>query len=262
MSIIFTCFAGRERYMKILIPYIRRLKVDEVHIWDYTRNDQDAQYLKKTCSEFRIFSVSDKSTYKEYYNYYTRDRFPDPMTVLIKCDDDIVFIETAQFNAFIKARRESQALIMSPIVINHPICQPIQLQRGILPGFVRTDFGHDANPNKIHKYFLKNPKRFIAECKKTTRLSELPLVSQYRFNINFIAILGRDFDILQNEAIVHDDEAFLGINKHIIIDHHFVVAHMAYTAQRNLGYDETNHLQKYSKLLVKPNSIPLDNHVL
>lgn len=257
-QVIFTCFAGRERYMKVLIPYIKKLKVDEVHIWDYTRCESDAVYLRKACSEFSLFSVTDKSNYGEYYKYYTKERFPDPLTVIVKCDDDIVFIDTSAFDEFIKARRlATDALIVSPAVVNNPMCGTIQFQRGVFPSMSRKDFGMDAQcANKIHKLFLKHPKRFITECRKTDRFSELPTMAQYRFNINFIAILAKDLDILfQNEYVAVDDEQFLGLTapmfykRNVLIDLHFIVCHMAFTSQREQGYDETQHLKGYSLLL-------------
>lgn len=259
-QVIFTCFAGRERYLKALVPYIERLNVDEVHMWDYTRNESDAQYLRKACSKFQIFTVADKSNYGEYYRYYTKERFPDPLTVIVKCDDDIVFIDTSAFDEFIKARRlATDAVLMSPVVVNNPVCGVIQLQHGTLPGFSRSDFGMDAVcASKVHKHFLKNPKRFVADCRRTDRFSELPSTAQYRFNINFIAVLAKDLDILfQNEYVAIDDEQFLGImapmlyKRNIVLDFHFVVCHMAFTSQREEGYDEAHHLEKYTSLALE-----------
>jgi hypothetical protein len=257
-KVIFTCFAGRERYLKALVPYIERLNVDEVHMWDYTRNESDAQYLRKACSKFQIFTVNDKSNFGEYYKYYTKERYPDPLTVIVKCDDDIVFIDTSAFDEFIKARRfATDAIIMSPNVVNNPLCGVVLEQRGTLPSFSRSDFGMKAIcANKIHKHFLKNPKRFISECRKTDRFSELPMIAQYRFNINFIAVLAKDLDILfHNDYVAIDDEQFLSITapmfykRSIVLDLHFVVCHMAFTSQREEGYDETRHLEKYCALM-------------
>lgn len=259
-QVIFTCFAGRERYLKVLVPYIERLNVDEVHMWDYTRNEKDAEYLRKACSKFQIFTVADKSNYGEYYKYYTKERFPDPLTVIVKCDDDIVFIDTSAFDEFIKARRlATDAILMSPAVLNNPMIGVIQNCRDLLPGFTPSDLTMDAScATKIHKYFLKNPKRFITECRKTDRFAELPSTAQYRFNINFIAVLAKDLDILfQNEYVAIDDERFLGVaapmfyERNILVDLHFVVSHMAFTQQRDQGYDEARHLEKYCSLALE-----------
>lgn len=257
-QVIFTCFAGRERYMKILIPYIKRLPVDEVHIWDYTRCESDAKYLRTACSDFTLFSVTDKSNYGEYYRYYTRQRFPDPFTVVIKCDDDIVFIDTSAFTEFIRARRMfPNALVMSPIVVNNPVCEIIQCNRGIIPEPAENFFAVHAPCQDIHDHFLCNPKTYISDCKQKDRFYHIPCDEvKYRFNINFIAILAKDLDILyQQELVTKDDELFLGgvaptfYKRNILIDTHFVVCHMAYTSQRENGYDETRHLGEYADLI-------------
>jgi hypothetical protein len=260
-QVIFTCFAGRERYMKILIPYIKKLPVDEVHIWDYTRSESDAKYLREACSEFTLFSVTDKSNYGEYYSYYTRQKFPDPYTVIIKCDDDIVFIDTSAFSDFIRARRMfPEVLVMSPTVVNNPVCEVVQYDRGITPTPVEGFFAVHAPCKEIHDHFLHNPKKYISDCKQKDRLHYIPHEQvKYRFNINFIAVLAKDLDILfHNENVMKDDELFLGgvasmfYKRNILIDLHFVVCHMAYTSQRERGYDETQHLEEYSKILENP----------
>ncbi|MDR0738796.1 MAG: hypothetical protein LBF33_01420 [Oscillospiraceae bacterium] len=61
-KIIATVFAGRKKYMSILVPYLEKLKeagqIDEVHFWQFTKNDEDVKYLEsisnihKTSSEF------------------------------------------------------------------------------------------------------------------------------------------------------------------------------------------------------------------
>jgi len=266
MAVVFTCFAGRRRYMDVLIPYIQKLVdmklVNEVHIWDYTRNTDDEKYLKTAGgAAFQLFSVTDKSTYREYYKYYTSEKYPDPQTVIIKCDDDIVFIDTSRFEEFIKARRlAEEPIFMSPSVINNPVCMSVQFQRGLLPGFTRGAIGMTAqSARQIHKYFLKKYKLFLSDSIRVDkRFSELSSTSQWRFNINFIAVLGKDLDTLYgDDAICMDDEHYLGFlapmlyGRSIMIDLNFVVAHMAYTLQREEGYDETAHLKEYSALKTK-----------
>jgi len=253
--VIFTCFAGRERYMRVLIPYIRKLAVDQVHIWDYTRCESDGLYLKNNCSGFSLFSVKDKSNYGEYYRYYTKERFPDPFTVIVKCDDDIVFIDTSAFDDFIKARRViTDAVILSPVVVNNPICDIIQFDRKVIPEPSHHFFGVEAPCHEYHSYFLNNPAKYISDSRQNHRFFVISKPTN-RFNINFFAVLAKDLDILfQNEYIVLDDERFLGAaasnmyGRPIVVDLYFVVCHMAYTAQRENGYDETEQLKRYSMI--------------
>lgn len=260
-KVLFTCFAGRERYLRVLVPYIntlveRRL-VDEVHFWDYTRDPKDAEYIRKL--PFQVLVPETKSNYGDYYAYYTCAKYPDPDTVLVKCDDDIVYIDVDHFDAFINARRTvPEALIFSPSVINNPVCGAIQLNRNLLPGFERKDMEISADgARKIHKYFLKSKKLFMKDSFETKRFAEIPLTMVWRFNINFVAILAKDFDtVLKSPYLAEDDECYLGVysprvfQRCIWLDLHFVIVHMAYTAQRDQGFDETEMLHKYHEMSV------------
>jgi hypothetical protein len=133
-----------------------------------------------------------------------------------------------------------------------------QISHKLLPNFEQSDVVISAHgARKIHKYFLKNKKLFMKDSFKTERLSEIPLTLEWRFNINFVAILAKDFDsILKSPYLAVDDECYLGVyaprvyQRCVWIDLHFVVAHMAYTVQREQGFDETNFLQKYQELSV------------
>jgi hypothetical protein len=100
------------------VPYIKKLTerglVDEVHIWDYTRNSKDAEYIRTL--PFQVLNPKTKEHYGDFYEYYTCAKYPDPDTVLVKCDDDIVYLDVDRFDEFIKARRKiPEALILFTI---------------------------------------------------------------------------------------------------------------------------------------------------
>lgn len=262
--VIFSCFAGRERYLRILIPYINQLVkkklVTDVHMWDYTRNDSDASFLHEACSHFTILVPNSKETYTDYYKYYRSWRYPDPETVLIKSDDDIVYIDVSKFQEFIDERRaHKDAIMFSPAIVNNPVCQNIQKEVGLLPGFKDSEYNlaDDADhARKIHAFFWE----LLHKSQSTDRIRIIPVSfnQQFKFNINFIAILGKDFDILFDNEVIENtvcDEPFLGsispikLQRSIYIDMHFIVAHMAFTGQRNNGFDETSLLARYSELV-------------
>lgn len=240
MSVILTCFAGRQRYMEVLIPYMNTLHVDEVHIWDFTRTPADADFLRHACSHFTIFQVKDNSNFNEYYQYYTRQRYPDPLTVIVKCDDDIVFIDTDRFDSFIAARRnDPAALLLSANIVNHGVCTFINKKRGIVPDFENNQVNIESSEyaHMSHALFLENPQNYISKCNSVNRFSELPLRAEWRFNINFFAVLARDLDMFQHAGIFQDDEGFLGnqapllFRRNVVVDLHFVVCHMAFHGQ-------------------------------
>lgn len=248
-KVIFSCFAGRQRYMEILSGYIRILKqrnlVDEIHIWDYTRNREDSLWLEREWSE-NIFKVNDKSTFIEYYDYYNKERYPEDDTVLVKCDDDIVYIDVDSFENFIKKRKQQvNVYIMSPMIVNHPTTSHI-LQRNNCE-IIHDDFFSPKFCTFIHEKFLNN------ELSRIHGLVAHVTDDDSRFNINFIAILSKDFFVFKHPSIKIDDEGTLSKlsqlnNWYIVIDGEFFVSHMAFTKQREDGFDENELLEKYRSL--------------
>lgn len=244
-KVIFSCFAGRKRYMEILSVYIRILKerkyIDEIHMWDYTRNENDAKWLENEWSHENIFKVKNKSNYLEYYQYYNKERYPEDDTILIKCDDDIVYIDVNAFESFIQKRKQQiNVYIMSPMIVNHPttthILQKINNQ---------TDLFSAKFCKYIHTEFLEN------NLSKINGLITHITTDDTRFNINFIAILSKDFFVFTHPSIEVDDEGTLSklsqvYNWYIVFDGEFFVSHMAFTKQREDGFDESEFLKAYS----------------
>ena len=68
-KIIVVVFAGRKRFLKILMNYLYKLqdnkKIDEIHFWQFTNNKNDSDYLEKISN---IHKTSSK--YLEYRTIY------------------------------------------------------------------------------------------------------------------------------------------------------------------------------------------------
>lgn len=244
-KVIFSCFAGRERYLKILSVYIRVLKernlIDEVHMWDYTRNESDEAWLENEWGSENIFKVKNKSNYLEYYKYYNKQRYPEDDTVLIKCDDDIVYIDVDAFEYFIQKRKQQiNVYIMSPLIVNHPTSSHILGE--IYQGY---DLFSSKFCTHIHTKFLEN------KLSKIYGLITHITNDNSRFNINFIAMLSKDFFVFSHPSIEDDDEGTLSkisqvYNWYIVFDGEFFVSHMAFTKQREDNFDESKFLEAYS----------------
>lgn len=254
-KVILTCFAGRRRYLEILYKYIDRLKLDEVHIWDYTRDESDTVWLEAN-TKYQIMTPQDKSTWKDYYMYYTADKY-QPDDIIIKCDDDIVFIDTDQFDTFIENRRkDTKCLLAFAGIINNRTCGMIQTEQQIIP-FSEQNMNlvyYSVQMCKmLHDYFIHN---FDTVCAKAKMNGEPTLIVPSRktnlTNINFIAILGKDLWAYQ-ECWEKDEEKLsleIPLERRLCnyIDTSFTVSHMAFTGQRNSGYDETVDLANYKTL--------------
>ena len=262
--VIFTCFAGRQKYLEILFVYVDKLiqkgLVDEFHVWDYSRNIDDNRFIRNYCMsrpKYRMISVFNDS-FKEYYDFYTKARYPDPMTIIIKCDDDIVYIDIDQFSQFIENRRSyPDFLLASAAVINNPVCNLLQFKLGILPidYFSDEKLANIANDVEtvtyIHRYFLEKRQAVIDKSRSIKHLQPFdPRNGECRLSINFIAILGKDLDVFQTVA-GGDDEVDLAIqipiifNRQNYIDTSFIVVHSAFSMQRNAGFDDDRYVNKY-----------------
>jgi len=252
MKVIFTVFAGRRRYMEILLRYVDKLKVDQVHLWNFTRTDEDDEYINTLSDKYTIINVENKKSWNEYYAYYKSD----PEIILIKCDDDIVYIDIDMFDNFIEYIKNSNTpLVYSASVVNNSVCHYAQKQYGLwedihLENLITTT--EDAkNVNTIHDSFINNKENFL----KKSRLllpTFIPGDFPYKININFVAFKGEDLDLLfDNDDVGLNDEDWIGgnarhkLSRPIVIDLRFTVSHMAFTKQREGGYDEKQHLSSY-----------------
>lgn len=268
-----TCFAGRRRYLEILVKYVDKLiakgLVDEFHIWDYTRDSEDAVWIRKNCQRFKIFDVQDKSIWKEYYTHYAKIKYPNPDTVLIKSDDDIMFIDIDQFQSYIDKRRANpNNLLAFASIVNNKVPCLMQQSFGQWPEMQFDELDNLMYSGEIcarlHNYFIKNHDIFL---KISRNLTQRKCVVQRDLhslvNINFFAILAKDLHIFEN--CYENDECDLShflpvfINKFNYIDPGFVVCHMGFTKQRELGFDETEALKGYLDLSITTSDNVVDH---
>ena len=129
-------FFGRRALVSLQLPFWRALHaqglVDEVHLWDYTREDSDREWLyrdvatdaslapflrvcKKLPSHRKIIH------WTAVYEYYARTLAPDD--VMLKVDDDIVWVDTRRFAAFLEYRRRhaDDVFVLAPNVVNNGV---------------------------------------------------------------------------------------------------------------------------------------------
>lgn len=152
--IILFCFAGRQSYLELQLPYIIKLLEQypniEYHLWNFSRNENDHLYLQTlkekhdriilfnefyegenrnlicqkrvgvicNCTKCRV------GKWTEPYKYYSNPLFAD--VLFVKMDDDIIFIDTNRFTIFIQSILENcgdnSNIIMTANVINNGVC--------------------------------------------------------------------------------------------------------------------------------------------
>lgn len=124
--VYYAIFAGRSNFLKIHLQYCNILLqlnyVTEVHIWDVTAGDDEdtRDYISKFIRDtdlagYRLFGLPSYSTapsalnftnsylYGSFYIHYLNTKRYSATDILIKADDDIVFIDLSHFARFINA---------------------------------------------------------------------------------------------------------------------------------------------------------------
>lgn len=277
-KVILTCFAGRKRNMEILLMYTDRLNamglLDEMHIWDFSKDEGDGKWLsdgfQRQSTEgpeegrrhpyARLFSVQNKGSWLEYYGHYTRDRYPEH--IIIKSDDDIVFVDVESFERFIKKRTDDQeTLLMFPSIVNNGICVGHQWERGYIDKefgpFPKNStsarlYGSPRLVASLHRQFVEKNEEWMDRARKTDETIKIPIGQ--RISINFFAILSKDLFAYQMLKTRVNDEGELTqeitktLGRHHSINMNMTVAHLSFSTQRNAGMNENELVEMYKKL--------------
>ena len=186
--------------------------------------------------------------WSEYYRHYAHHRLGRyQRTVLLKMDDDTVYIDEGRFPAFINYRiRHPEPLLVLPNIINNAVAAYLQQSvQGVLPssmiGQLKLEAGGALweSPQKsqaLHRLFVEQPERFVHADDQLC----YPLSPQQRVSINFFAVLTRHIDYF---ALVlrdgHEDEHQLTVdissrfNLSKCVYPHLVVSHLSFGPQQS-----------------------------
>ncbi len=250
-KIIATIFAGRKDRMQILIEYIKYLidlnLIDELHIWNFARQSEDFMWVLSIDdykNKIKIMNAKDTKwgAWTEYYNYYA-DYKEVEKTVLIKIDDDIVYLDVDKFKYFIDFRITNQDyFIVLPNIINNGICANIMQSINILNKDVTNGekLEYDCTSSlwkngkyaeQIHIDFIKNINYYKLYVNKYI---DCILEQGKRISINFFSILGKD--LKHCKYFGKDDEQDIAditkkLNRNNCIYLPFIVSHLSYFTQ-------------------------------
>ncbi len=227
-SVYFTIFAGRKRYLSILVHYLDRLLamrvVTEVHLWDYARTTEDSHYISELTSRDGRYVLmkptKNMHAWHEYYAFYAQAPYAAD-DVVIKCDDDIVYIDVARMQCFLDHVAPNG--LYYPNIINNDVCAYMQTHYKVHTLFPESDVYAHYNRDNVplsnwhvgwytrfdrasasHAQFLQNPDSFLIKAP--------PFSWSGRISINCFA--GR-FACIQAayrrfvDSCACDDEAFL-----------------------------------------------------
>lgn len=258
--VVLCVFAGRQDRMSILNTYVlcllRHGLIDEYHVWNLTRKGMDEAWLRKWVTsaqscyshQIRLFEPPVKkynSFYAHYVEHHTDMYAPD--TVFIKMDDDIVYLEMDEFDAFTHYRHQHpEILALSANVVNNGICFHYQCRNNPLctgvpeipkheyPGFGGSLWESGVLTGKLHNWFLRNPHQSFAV--QYSHAQPLRKVGD-RISINALAWLACDFSLMTELITSTDDERLLSmdlpkqVKRPNVIYGPFVVSHLSFYKQ-------------------------------
>ena len=175
--------------------------ITEVHLWDFTHRSKpaegklDQEWMKVKAEQhgfIRIFTPPvpkdpKHDNWTPYYEYYAKNTTNSD--ILLKIDDDIVFVNTSELKCFVKFVDESvDALLVSANVVNNGVIAHFQQKLGCVPasegnfeypkhgaGGSLWESGRKAL--KLHQYFVSHKSQFYRE--EVIRFRE-------RLSINFL----------------------------------------------------------------------------
>lgn len=238
----------------------RPLKLS-VSAWDQNPASYCFEAPTSTDQRFKLMHVADKARWREYYQHYTKERYKD--CVIIKCDDDIVYIDPATFKSHIDIRRtERNHLLLFPAIWNNEMVAYYQQQHGLIPrdtvgemhgepkGFGSL-WSDGKKTQRLHEHLLNN---LDAVQKASLSISPRTILipMNYRISVNFFSILSEDLDLFQQ--VGHDDERDLTQvlpgkwGRQIAIDMGHLVAHLSFFKQLETGMDRATVLKSYEAL--------------
>ncbi len=180
--------------------------VNDVHLWDFTwtnanqsEREKDLEAIRTKVSNYDFVTLHRPNRnlpasyiWAQFYKHYAE--ISSDNDVVVKVDDDIIFVNASEFKCFVNYVHEKQeVLTVSANVVNNGVVAHIQQLLGIVPFNVATlEYPKGgklgslwASAEKcfsLHKYFTEHPDNFWR-----------PDIIRYkeRMSINFIAFSGR-----------------------------------------------------------------------
>lgn len=274
----FCVFAGRKSNLNILHKYIILLLnekiIHEYHIFDFTRNDDDKKYLFDCYEKLKIKYhqkvfihnqdnkqniKNNKYDWSPFYKIISDKKFYNN-SIIIKCDDDILFIDINGLKNAIEQRiYDKKSFLIHSNCINNNICCYYQKDnfksiRNKLDIYPKGGILGPIFENPIYAYIMQY--QFLHDCmNKIENIYEYYLKDIYintRISINFILLNGEDCKYLKNTK--YDDEYELSSyypeklcrpNK---IIGNFITCHYSYSMQEKILSRKKELKLMYNKL--------------
>jgi hypothetical protein len=216
----------------------------------------DLSYNTTQNKNFYFMDTCEKN-WKNYYNYYDNKKFEND--IIIKCDDDIVFIDLLKLPKFINFIKNNDYDLVFANTINNGVSAYFQQNKyNLIPKELMNleypldgSFGSLWESGKkaeiLHDYFIKNYKKFL-DYEYNNEI--IPIHT--RFSINFFGYKGKNWHKLKD--CFNDDEYNLTVeyvrNRKFnnILYSDFYVSHLSFYRQNETGINLNKLIDNYNEL--------------
>ena len=217
----------------------------------------DIDFVSTQNDKFYLMDVCEKS-WKNYYNYYNDNKFADD--IILKCDDDIVFIDLNKMPKYIDFIKTNDYDLVFANTINNGVCAYFQQNKfNLIPkelmdleypdnGLCGSLWESGEKAEKLHNYFIENYLKFI----NYDYNSEIIPIDT-RFSINFFGFKGKNWHKIYDCSSI-DDEYTLTVdyvknrNFKNVLYSDFYVSHLSFYKQIQTNINLTDLIDKYTNL--------------
>jgi hypothetical protein len=235
---------------------ITNFEIKNIYFKTFHNSVADLHYITTQNKNFYFMDTCEKS-WKNYYNYYNNPIFSND--IIIKCDDDIVFIDLYKLPSFIQFIKNTDYDLVFANTINNGVSAyfqqniynliPKELMKLEYPpnGLNGSLWESGKKAEILHDYFINNYTTFLNHAYN----KEIILIKS-RFSINFFGYKGKNWYKLVD--CYKDDEYNLTVDfvKHRqfknILYSDFYVSHLSFYKQNESGINLKKLVHNYNNL--------------
>jgi len=216
----------------------------------------DLNYRATQNKGFYFMDTCEKS-WKNYYNYYDDKQFEND--VIMKCDDDIVFIDLQKLPNFIDFVRKNDYDLVFANTINNGVSAHFQQNKfKLIPtslmnleyppnGLCGSLWENGKKAETLHKFFIENHEKFL-----NYDYNNEIIQIHTRYSINFFGYKGKKWHKIKD--CYEDDEHNLTVKfvhtkklKNVLYSD-FYVSHLSFFKQNETGINLDELAVKYNEL--------------
>jgi hypothetical protein len=263
--------AGREETMQLLAPYLLAAGglIDECHLWVNTEKPSDLAYLEKLEASrpafFRRVASQVPIDGNRSVSCFYREEYRQPGTIVIKFDDDIVWMGPNAILNLLEFRIENpEFFLVFANIWNNQLCDHLHQRTGLLASEPAIEWNcagnfwwDGASAEWVHRQLLTALAMGATEDNLVTFHSWL-LQPNERCSINLVCWFGEDLAALSPDGLDGplgdgDDEQYLcseapqKLGKKNVICGTALAAHYSFFPQK-AHMDQTDVLAQWAKL--------------